>query len=110
MEMMRLIFSLIVACALLGAPFGMGRMMDDSNAHQNMHASHKANDDLVPAHKSSTPHYMVCAACVAAGVPAFLDFDPIVLNATLGDAKPSAFRGAELLPPLPPPRNFILTV
>jgi hypothetical protein len=110
MYLLRPILPLLLALAIIGAPFGMGRMMDQVGAHQTMHASHDMQHGAMPVHKNSTPHYMICAACVAAGVQAFSAFDPIVLNATLDDAEPSVFHGADLLPLLQPPRNFILTV
>jgi hypothetical protein len=110
MHLARLAFFVLIAFAISGAPFGMGRMMDQTHAHQTMHAAQHMHHDKMPAHKSSSPHYMICAACVAAGVPDLSAFDPIVLNAALDASEPSPMEGAHVLPPLPPPRNLIRTV
>jgi hypothetical protein len=110
MKAFRLAFFVVIAFAISGAPFGMGRMMDQAHAHQTMHAAHGMNHGEMPTHKSSSPHYMICAACVAAGVPDLSSYDPVVLNATLNVSEPSAMEGAHLLPPLPPPRTLIRIV
>jgi hypothetical protein len=107
MPLLRSFVSLVLALALIGAPFGMGRMMDQAGTHQTMHAAMHHDGGL--AHKSSTPHYMVCAACTAFVVesPAF---ELTVLEAELMATVPSSLSGTHFLPPVPPPKCPILTV
>jgi hypothetical protein len=108
MYLLRQILPLLLALALLGAPFGMGRMMDQAHAQQTMHAAHGMQHGTEPPHKSSAPHYMICAACVAASAPAPSAFEPIVLTMALESAEPSALSGVPALPPVPPPISSVL--
>jgi uncharacterized protein involved in copper resistance len=101
------LFLILLALALVGAPFGMGRMMDGEHTsvqvmdHSQM--GHIKHGDA-PAHKSSTPHFMMCAACFAVSV---MDASPPERLQTreVAITMPSAiFYGGDLLPDLPPPR------
>jgi hypothetical protein len=108
MYLLRQILPLLLALALLGAPFGMGRMMDQAHAHQTMHAAHGMQHGTEPPHKSSAPHYMLCAACVAASAPDTSAFDPIMLTTAIDSAEPAALNGMPALPPVPPPKPTFL--
>jgi hypothetical protein len=107
---MRIISLFILALAVLVAPFGMGRMMDHANALHDMHASHNLEQNALPAHKSSAPNYMVCAACVAVAAQLVLISDPVALKEALDMSGSVALEGLLDLPPLPPPMSFIRTV
>jgi hypothetical protein len=107
MTIRALILPVLLLLALTGAPFGMGRMMDGAHSSvQVMNHSQMGhmNHGDAPAHKSSTPHFMMCAACFAVSVmdsspPERLQAREIVI------ALPSAIlHGEVLLPDLPPPR------
>jgi hypothetical protein len=104
MRLLRPILPFLIAFAVIGAPFGMGRMMDQAHTHQTMHAAHGMQHGTEPLHKSSTPHYMICAACVAANAPGPSAFDPLMLTAALDSAEPAALHGMPALPPVPPPK------
>jgi hypothetical protein len=107
MYFLRPFLPLLLSLALLGAPFGMGRMMDQ--VHQTMHAAHGMQHGTMPEHKGSTPHYVICAACVAS-IPQSPDFELTVLDAELTATVPSSLSGTHFLPPVPPPKRPILTV
>jgi hypothetical protein len=95
------------ALALIGAPFGMGRMMDSAPSHAAMtHLDHMQGMDhgKMPSHEPASPHYMVCSACVAAPV---VHLVPVRLAAMA--EKPDflaakTLDGTRFLPPVPPPR------
>jgi hypothetical protein len=108
MRLLSPILPFLIAFAVIGAPFGMGRMMDQAHAKQTMHAAHGMQHGTEPPHKSSAPHYMICAACVAASAPAPSAFEPIVLTMALESAEPSALSGVPALPPVPPPISSVL--
>ena len=107
--MIRWFATLIIAIALTGAPFGMGRMMDgahDMAAMQgmshNMSAMHHDTD--MPKHAAAVPHFMMCAACVAA-VPDTLSMAQIaVLTGVLKAGFIPQLEGVRAAPDLPPPR------
>lgn len=99
--------TLLLALALVGAPFGMGRMMDGAHAsvqamdHSNI--GHMNHGDA-PVHKSSTPHFLMCAACFAVSVSDALPFERVELR-EIAIARPALIlHGEALLPDLPPPR------
>ena len=96
-----------LALALVGTPFGMGRMMDSAASHASMqHMDHMQGMDhgKMPAHEPSAPHYMVCSACVAAPV---VHLVPDRLAAMTDKPEFPAAKildGTRFLPPVPPPR------
>ena len=98
---------LSIAIALIGAPFGMGRMMD--SGHQSMQTMDHSqmghmNHGDAPAHKSSTPHFMMCAACFAVSANDGLPLERIELLEIAISLPASILHGEALLPDLPPPR------
>jgi hypothetical protein len=100
-------FLVLLALAITGAPFGMGRMMDTAHAGHSIHASqqmsgHHGHD--VPTHKTDAPHYVTCAACAAATVDVAPDIQLMVLQGTLQAAIPKAMAGIISVPLTPPPR------
>ncbi len=107
MRLTRLILPLLLLAALIGAPFGMGRMMDSAAGHAAMaHMDHMQGMDhgSMPTHEPSAPHYMVCSACVAAPV---IQLIPVRLAAMADKPEfPVAMTldGTRFLPPVPPPR------
>ena len=111
--LMRLISAVILALAIAGAPFGMGRMMD--TAH-DMHAMHGMTHDMsamnhdmdhdmdMPRHDAAAPHFMVCAACVAAMPQSVVPVQIAVLTGVLKSGHSQRLQGMKALPDLPPPR------
>lgn len=109
MNPIRFILPLLILVALIGAPFGMGRMMDGAHSH-NQHTAMAGMDhgDMVGGkagdHKPNTPHFVTCSATVAvqAVAPAaqLLSFE-IERPLMVADA---ALHGNGLLPLTPPPR------
>ena len=107
MRLTRFILPLLILAALIGAPFGMGRMMDGFASHSTMqHTDHMQGMDhrQKPAHEPSAPHYMVCSACVAAPV-----INPVPVRIAAMVEKPDfmaakTLDGTRFLPPVPPPR------
>lgn len=101
------LFLVLLALALIGAPFGMGRMMD--HAHQTMAAmdhsqmGHMQHGDT-PAHKSSAPHFMMCAACFAVSTGYSLPSERIELREIVIALPSAILHGNSMLPDLPPPR------
>ena len=109
----RLILPLLILVALIGAPFGMGRMMDAAHGQMQVHSQHNLmagmdHSDMVHGkmadHKSDTLHFAMCSASVAmqttAPAPQLLDFE-IERPLMVAD---NALRGNGLLPLTPPPR------
>jgi hypothetical protein len=98
---------MLIALALTGAPFGMGRMMDNSAGHSMIHQAHQMDGmdhGSAPSHDPTAPHYVVCSACLAASAP---DAFPVRIilegdGPISGDL--SGIKGSQLLPPVPPPR------
>jgi hypothetical protein len=104
MKLHRLIFPMLVLIALTSAPFGMGRMMDGAHqAMQVMDHSRMAHDDM-PMHKSSIPHFVMCAAWFAVLPDETSPFLPIVLNETIAWMPHVILHGIARMPDLPPPR------
>jgi hypothetical protein len=107
MRLTRLVLPLLILAALIGAPFGMGRMMDNDKGHASMqHMDHMQGMDhgQMPSHEPSAPHYMVCSACVAAPV---IHLVPVRIAAMA--EKPDflaakTLDGMRFMPPVPPPR------
>ncbi len=108
MKIARAILPLLMLVALIGAPFGMGRMMDGQANHSAIHQmagmAHGMDQGSTPAHEPSAPHYMVCSACVAGPV---LNIVPVRI--ALEDEAPrlphsKTLNGTRYLPPVPPPR------
>lgn len=103
----RWISLLLLALAITGAPFGMGRMMDTVHAGHSVHnhhamSGHHGHD--APAHDANVPHYVACAACAAAmtdGAPAM---QLMVLQGALEAAIPDAMVGIIFVPLTPPPQ------
>ncbi len=101
------LFLVLLALALTGAPFGMGRMMDGAHAsaqamdHSQM--GHMNHGDA-PAHTSSAPHFVMCAACFALPVNAVLPLERIAFSENLNTLPTTILYGEALLPDLPPPR------
>jgi hypothetical protein len=109
MNPIRFLLPLFILVALIGAPFGMGRMMDGAHLHSE-HAAMAGMDhgDMIGGkvgdHKPNTLHFVMCSATVAmqaaAPMAQLLSFEIerplIVADATL--------RGNGLLPLTPPPR------
>ena len=103
----RWISLVLLAFALTGAPFGMGRMMDNAHAGHSMHSGKHASGhhgQETPAHKADVPHYVACPACAAATVDASLDRQLMVLQGTLQAATSNAMAGIISVPLTPPPR------
>lgn len=104
---MRVFAIFLLALALSGAPFGMGRMMDTAHAghatHISQHVSGHHSDD-VPVHKAGVPHFMACAACAAAMVDASPDGQLMVLQGVLEAEETTPLTGVHALPLTPPPR------
>lgn len=108
-KMMRVpaLFRMLIALVLIGAPFGMGRMMDNAAGHataQHRHHDMGTGHEPLPSHEPSAPHYMVCSACVAA--PASV---AELVRVALDDETPDlmiaeTLNGTRFLPPVPPPR------
>lgn len=99
--------TLLLALALTGAPFGMGRMMDGAHAsEQAMDHSQMEhmNHSEAPVHKSSTPHFMMCAACFAVSAQSSSLPEPVKLREIVSMLPISILHGNTLLPDLPPPR------
>jgi hypothetical protein len=109
MNPIRFILPLLILVALIGAPFGMGRMMDGAHL-QSQHTAMAGMDhgDMVGAkagdHKPNTLHFVMCSATVAVQAAApmtqLLSFEierPLMVAA-------AALRRADLLPVTPPPR------
>ena len=101
---------LLLAFALTGAPFGMGRMMDGAHS-QSQHAAMAGMDHggkiggEAGDHKSNTPHFMMSAACFAAPVSAAQPLERIAFTETLHPLPTVILHGKALLPDLPPPRT-----
>lgn len=109
MNPIRFILSLLILVALIGAPFGMGRMMDGAHS-QSRHAAMAGMDhgDMIGGkagdHKPNTLHFVMCSATVAVQAAApeaqLLCFE-IVRPRLVAEA---ALQGNGLLPLTPPPR------
>jgi hypothetical protein len=110
--MARLFPMLLLALALAGAPFGMGRMMDGAHgpAHAAMldhsaHAGHHRGQDLPAAdHPATTPHFTLCAACIGAVAQSPQPVMLAVMTGRIEAAMPDLLTGIAKLPPTPPPR------
>lgn len=107
----RMFAFLFLALALIGAPFGMGRMMDVSAGHATMHQADHGSGNLTdknhgstPAHQPSTPHYMVCSACVAAPVTLTEAIRILAFSDMPRFTEETVLSGTRFLPPTPPPR------
>lgn len=105
----RILSIVLIALALTGAPFGMGRMMDTAHAAVDMHegygAAHQHHGSQQPDHKSSAPHFVVCAACVAAVPQALSPVQIAVLTGVLNSGFVPHFEGLRAAPDVPPPRT-----
>ena len=107
MRLSQCILPMLLLIALIGAPFGMGRMMDSVAGHDaeyHMTHMHGIDQGKIPAHDPSTPHYVICSACVSA--PPFAA-EPVrlVLEAEVpGSLIAKTLNGTGFLPPVPPPR------
>jgi hypothetical protein len=111
MNLSRFILPMLLLLALIGAPFGMGRMMDKAPGHAPLHQAHEMaammpgmDHGPTPSHKDSTPHFMVCAASVAVSPPVP---DALLLGFKLETFRPAVLAeldGIRFLPPVPPPR------
>ena len=109
MNIRRLILPLLILVALIGAPFGMGRMMDTAHG-STQHSAMAGMDhgDMVHGktgdHKSNTLHFVVCSASVAVGpvAPAAQMLSFAIERRQLPAAK--ILHGNSLLPLTPPPR------
>jgi hypothetical protein len=98
------LFLILLALALTGAPFGMGRMMDGAHASvQVMDQSQMGHNDL-PTHKSSTPHFTMCAACFAVSTGYGMPLEQIELREIVIALPSATLHGKSMLPDLPPPR------
>ncbi|MGB8818246.1 MAG: hypothetical protein WCC66_10045 [Rhizobiaceae bacterium] len=111
MRYMPALFLMLLALAITGAPFGMGRMMDAGAGHATMHhAGHTfgtmpgMDHGSTPAHQSSAPHYMVCSACVAAPVIFAETVRMAAISETQDMPDDNRLDGTRFLPPTPPPR------
>jgi hypothetical protein len=105
---MRVIAILLLAFALTGAPFGMGRMMDTAHAGHTMYSGQHASGhhgQETPAHKADVPHYVGCPACAAAPMDASLDRQLMVLQGALEAEESKLFTGMRAVPLTPPPRT-----
>ena len=114
MNPVRFILPLPILVALIGAPFGMGRMMDGAHSQsQSAHNEHAAMAGMnhgdkiggkVGDHKSNTLHFVMCSATVAVQVAA-----PAAQLLSFEIERPhqvaaAALHGKGLLPLTPPPR------
>ena len=99
--LIRLTALIILALALAGAPFGMGRMMDGAHGAGHMAGMH---GDSAPQHDRSAPHFMVCPAFAAACAPDIADTLIAILAEAPRLAAVTPIDGMQLLPPVPPPR------
>ncbi len=100
---------IIFVLAVIGAPFGMGRMMDGAHSQGQIAAmAGMDHGDMIGGkagdHKSGTLHFVICSATVAVQVAVaaaqLLSFEierPRLVAA-------AALRGNGLLPLTPPPR------
>jgi hypothetical protein len=94
----------LLAFAITGAPFGMGRMMDTAHAaHASQHMSGHHGHDL-PTHNADVPHYVACAACAAAIADAAPAIQLMVLQGALEAATANAMTGITSVPLTPPPQ------
>ncbi len=107
--MHRVLMMVFMAIALAGAPFGMGRMMD--NAHQSAYSTADAHLDhgamhhgKAPVHDASKPHFVACAACATVPVEADLLAMDVTINEQVKPMPSAILHGNGLLPDLPPPR------
>ncbi len=109
MNPIRFILPLLVLVALIGAPFGMGRMMDGAHSPVQ-HAAMAGMDhgDMVGGkagdHKPNTLHFVMCSATVA-----FQAAEPVAQLLSFEIVRPlmdadAALHGNNLLPLTPPPR------
>ncbi len=101
----------ILAIALTGVPFGMGRMMDGGNHTRQASTlviDHSAMGPMkhgdAPAHDPSTLHFVLCAACFAAPVVAAPPPERIAFRQAVAAIAALKLHGKSLLPDLPPPR------
>jgi hypothetical protein len=105
----RILSILLLALALTGAPFGMGRMMDTAHAAAAMHvghgAAHQDHSSQQTDHKSSAPHFVVCAACVAAVSQALVPVQIATLTGVLKSGFVPQLKGLRAVPDVPPPRT-----
>ena len=107
MKCNNLLLPILLLIALFGAPFGMGRIMDSAAGHAaeyHMNNMGGMEHGKMPSHEPSAPHYMVCAACVAAPI---VHAVPVRLVAMA--EKPiliavEQLDGTRCMPPVPPPR------
>jgi hypothetical protein len=109
MNPIRFILPLLILVALVGAPFGMGRMMDGAHSHsQHVAMAGMDHGDMIGGkfgdHKPNTLHFVMCSATVAVQAAA-----PLVQLLSFQIERPlmvadAALRGNSLLPLTPPPR------
>jgi hypothetical protein len=104
MKYHRLIFPMLLLIALTGAPFGMGRMMDGAHHTMQMADHGRMAHDDTPMHKSSTPHFVMCAAWFDIYVGETLSLERLARNETMQWMPTVILHGTALLPDLPPPR------
>ena len=90
----------LIAFALLGAPFGMARMMGGHEVRAETHQQHQT-----PQKSAQHATIIVCAACigVTALPEAMPERPPSIMTTALGEF--SAPEGLHAIPLLPPPRG-----
>ena len=107
MRLIRLMMPFLLLAALIGAPFGMGRMMDGAAGHSamaHMHQMQGMDHGDMPAHEPSAPHYVVCSACVAVPVIQLVPVRIVAMADKPDFLAAKTLDGTRFLPPVPPPR------
>lgn len=93
----------LLALAVINAPFGMGQMMAQAKTHPSMHASHDTQHDTPAGHKGPAMRYFFCAACIAVAAPVPSSPHTATAGVLLDISEPLTPDGLLDLPLVPPP-------